>query len=331
MQTCGSICGMSFASHRGLSGMCGQAHSRNGRSSNGRSRSPSPKAPSRASGKKSSLASRAVSAVGGVRRAVRRSVMGSKRRHVVSVAEQGLELNHDNVSASTDDLGFANGAPVAADGTESARQSAGDGQPQPTKRRDGGEAKTVWKKGKYTHDELIALVTMPGIKDDKDIDLIHFGCVSLNEQKAHKEAEKEPAVLAEVCFTQFRRAYPGGLRALSVPDFAALTSSNLADPEALWAAGIQMVAFNFQTNDLPMQLNLALFRLNGGCGYVLKPEWMRRIDDDVPKRSLVVCGVPRALRLPNQLTKILLTIRSAVFLPKPNDDRRHYEVWMSLT
>lgn len=30
---------------------------------------------------------------------------------------------------------------------------------------------------------------------------------------------------------------------------------------------MQMVALNFQTYDLPMQLNYGKFEMNGGCGY----------------------------------------------------------------
>ena len=32
---------------------------------------------------------------------------------------------------------------------------------------------------------------------------------------------------------------------------------------------------NFQENDNPLQINAALFKDNGGCGYVLKPEILR--------------------------------------------------------
>ena len=35
-----------------------------------------------------------------------------------------------------------------------------------------------------------------------------------------------------------------------------------------------MAALNLQTNDLPSQLHHALFELNGGRGYVLKPPGM---------------------------------------------------------
>ena len=30
-----------------------------------------------------------------------------------------------------------------------------------------------------------------------------------------------------------------------------------------------------QVNDLGLQLNSGYFRLNGSCGYVLKPQWLR--------------------------------------------------------
>jgi len=36
------------------------------------------------------------------------------------------------------------------------------------------------------------------------------------------------------------------------------------------------VALNYQTACREMQLNQGLFQDNGGCGYVLKPEFMRR-------------------------------------------------------
>ena len=32
-----------------------------------------------------------------------------------------------------------------------------------------------------------------------------------------------------------------------------------------------MIALNYQTFDQPMQINQGKFRLNGGCGWVLKP------------------------------------------------------------
>ncbi|XP_050292853.1 1-phosphatidylinositol 4,5-bisphosphate phosphodiesterase gamma-1 isoform X2 [Anthonomus grandis grandis] len=63
---------------------------------------------------------------------------------------------------------------------------------------------------------------------------------------------------------QFSRVYPNGLR---------IDSSNY-NPINMWNCGSQMVALNYQTGDKPMQLNQAKFRDNGGCGYLLKPEFM---------------------------------------------------------
>ncbi|GAA5902903.1 hypothetical protein JCM5296_006327 [Sporobolomyces johnsonii] len=62
------------------------------------------------------------------------------------------------------------------------------------------------------------------------------------------------------------RAYPKGSR---------LTSSNYA-PHHMWAAGVQLVALNWQTFDVGMELNSAMFARAGRSGYVLKPEFLRK-------------------------------------------------------
>uniref|UniRef100_A0A1B6DJU1 1-phosphatidylinositol 4,5-bisphosphate phosphodiesterase n=2 Tax=Clastoptera arizonana TaxID=38151 RepID=A0A1B6DJU1_9HEMI len=67
---------------------------------------------------------------------------------------------------------------------------------------------------------------------------------------------------------QMSRIYPKGTRA---------DSSNYM-PQVFWNAGCQMVSLNFQTPDLPMQLNQGKFEYNGNCGYLLKPDFMRRAD-----------------------------------------------------
>ncbi|KAG7253081.1 hypothetical protein CRUP_021192 [Coryphaenoides rupestris] len=67
---------------------------------------------------------------------------------------------------------------------------------------------------------------------------------------------------------QLSRIYPKGTR---------VDSSNY-NPQVFWNAGCQLVALNFQTIDLSMQLNLGMYEYNGKCGYRLKPEFMRRPD-----------------------------------------------------
>ncbi|XP_014640787.1 PREDICTED: 1-phosphatidylinositol 4,5-bisphosphate phosphodiesterase delta-4 isoform X4 [Ceratotherium simum simum] len=64
---------------------------------------------------------------------------------------------------------------------------------------------------------------------------------------------------------QLSRVYPSGLR----------TDSSNYNPQELWNAGCQMVAMNVQTAGLEMDICDGLFRQNGGCGYVLKPDFLR--------------------------------------------------------
>jgi hypothetical protein len=54
---------------------------------------------------------------------------------------------------------------------------------------------------------------------------------------------------------------------------ATRTSSSNFDPVPFWLAGVQMVALNYQSMDLPVLINEGLFRNeNGGAGYILKPD-----------------------------------------------------------
>lgn len=45
-------------------------------------------------------------------------------------------------------------------------------------------------------------------------------------------------------------------------------------PQIYWNAGCQLVALNYQTLDVPMQLNLGIFQYNRQTGYLLKPDFM---------------------------------------------------------
>ncbi|XP_021114799.1 1-phosphatidylinositol 4,5-bisphosphate phosphodiesterase zeta-1 isoform X5 [Heterocephalus glaber] len=63
------------------------------------------------------------------------------------------------------------------------------------------------------------------------------------------------------------RIYPKATRA---------DSSNF-NPQEFWNIGCQMVALNFQTPGLPMDLQNGKFLDNGGSGYILKPQFLRDI------------------------------------------------------
>ena len=46
------------------------------------------------------------------------------------------------------------------------------------------------------------------------------------------------------------------------------------DPTIAWSLGASLAALNWQSWDKPCWVNEALFRDNGGCGYMKKPSWM---------------------------------------------------------
>lgn len=95
----------------------------------------------------------------------------------------------------------------------------------------------------------------------------------------HSRAREDKTALDLHNMRHMMRVYPDGIR---------LSSSNF-DPLIYWRRGVQMAALNWQTNDLGMQLNRAMFE--GGTdssGYVLKPEALRGIqvgplDDNIVK------------------------------------------------
>ncbi|XP_037703417.1 1-phosphatidylinositol 4,5-bisphosphate phosphodiesterase zeta-1 [Choloepus didactylus] len=56
---------------------------------------------------------------------------------------------------------------------------------------------------------------------------------------------------------------------------ATRTDSSNYNPQEFWNIGCQMVALNFQTPGLPMDLQNGKFLDNGGSGYILKPQFLR--------------------------------------------------------
>ncbi|XP_070770198.1 1-phosphatidylinositol 4,5-bisphosphate phosphodiesterase delta-4 isoform X1 [Enoplosus armatus] len=88
---------------------------------------------------------------------------------------------------------------------------------------------------------------------------------SFSESKAKRLAKDAGADFVQYNSRQLSRIYPSGLR----------TDSSNYNPQEMWNVGCQIVALNFQTAGLEMDLNDGLFRQNSCCGYVLKPDFMR--------------------------------------------------------
>ncbi|KAJ8949872.1 hypothetical protein NQ318_010506 [Aromia moschata] len=97
---------------------------------------------------------------------------------------------------------------------------------------------------------------------------IHHNMSSFSEPAGLNYLKTQAIEFVNYNKRQMSRIYPSGARA---------NSSNYM-PQVFWNAGCQMVSLNFQTSDLPMQLNQGKFEYNGNCGYLLKPDFMRRHD-----------------------------------------------------
>uniref|UniRef100_A0A8C7DZN3 Phosphoinositide phospholipase C n=1 Tax=Naja naja TaxID=35670 RepID=A0A8C7DZN3_NAJNA len=109
-----------------------------------------------------------------------------------------------------------------------------------------------------------------------------FEMSSFVETKALEQLTKSPVEFVEYNKMQLSRIYPKGTR---------VDSSNYM-PQLFWNAGCQMVALNFQTVDLSMQINMGMYEYNGKSGYRLKPEFMRRPDKHFdPFTESIVDGI----------------------------------------
>ncbi|EPY81768.1 1-phosphatidylinositol-4,5-bisphosphate phosphodiesterase gamma-2 [Camelus ferus] len=157
-----------------------------------------------------------------------------------------------------------------------------------------------WEKNQSIAIELSDLVVYckPTSKTKDNLENPDFREIrSFVETKADCVVRQKPNDLLKYNQKGLTRVYPKGQR---------VDSSNY-DPFRLWLCGAQMVALNFQTADKYMQLNHALFSLNGRTGYVLQPESMRTEKyDPMP---------------PESQRKILMTLTVKVLgarhLPKP--------------
>ncbi|KAJ7987722.1 hypothetical protein DPEC_G00329440 [Dallia pectoralis] len=108
--------------------------------------------------------------------------------------------------------------------------------------------------------------TSPGLSSSASLSAIIrtpkcYHISSVNENAAKRLCRRYSRTLIQHTACQLLRTYPAATR---------IDSSNL-NPLPFWLHGMQLVALNYQTDDLPMQLNTALFEANGRCGYVLKP------------------------------------------------------------
>ncbi|KAL8215197.1 hypothetical protein R6Q57_004646 [Mikania cordata] len=88
--------------------------------------------------------------------------------------------------------------------------------------------------------------------------------LSLAEQELEKATERHQQQIIRFTQKNILRIYPKGTR---------FTSSNYK-PLIGWLHGAQMIAFNMQGYGRSLWLMHGMFRANGGCGYVKKPDFL---------------------------------------------------------
>ncbi|KHN75452.1 1-phosphatidylinositol 4,5-bisphosphate phosphodiesterase eta-1 [Toxocara canis] len=150
------------------------------------------------------------------------------------------------------------------------------------------------------HPDFSRLISLPSVKISSNIyqDVKEHpmdGSASLSETKVQSLMEGGTS-LAVYTASRFVKSYPKGLRQ---------DSSNM-DPIPSWICGIQSVAMNMQTSGEYLDLVSGLFRINGNCGYVLKPDCLLQgLDPRLPEVSERV------------RTVLSVGIISGQYLPKP--------------
>ncbi|KAL9228666.1 hypothetical protein vseg_004219 [Gypsophila vaccaria] len=131
------------------------------------------------------------------------------------------------------------------------------------------------------------LITIPGIKRGKlkeslKVDPNKLSRLSWSEQTLAKATMSHGKDIVRYTQKNILRIFP---------KVARIDSSNY-DPLVGWIHGAQMVAFNMQGYGKPLWLMQGMFRTNGGCGYLKKPELLLNSshEDEVfdPKADLPI-------------------------------------------
>ncbi|NXF63245.1 PLCZ1 phosphodiesterase, partial [Ciccaba nigrolineata] len=110
---------------------------------------------------------------------------------------------------------------------------------------------------------------------------------SIGEVRARKFVKHSAKEFVSHTSRFITRIYPKGTRA---------NSSNY-NPQEFWNVGCQMVALNFQTPGLQMELQDGKFLDNGGCGYILKPEFLRNHNSTFTPQTVGRYSKPMSLSI----------------------------------
>ncbi|XP_074350232.1 phosphoinositide phospholipase C 2-like [Apium graveolens] len=109
-----------------------------------------------------------------------------------------------------------------------------------------------------------------GLDDWLKVDPDKVRRLSLSEPQLEKAVTTHGKAIVRFTQRNILRVYPKGIR---------FDSSNY-NPLIAWSHGAQMVAFNMQGYGSSLWLMHGMFRANGGCGYVKKPDFLLKAGPD---------------------------------------------------
>ncbi|XP_072948758.1 1-phosphatidylinositol 4,5-bisphosphate phosphodiesterase [Epargyreus clarus] len=202
--------------------------------------------------------------------ALKRKIMIKNKRLKPEVEKQELELFRQGQFVIEDEIkedASAVKQPAAEPKPEEAPPEAGaaeDGAPAPVQYTGSTTNVHPWLSSMVNYAQPIKFQSF----EEAEKKNIHHNMSSFAETTGMNYLKQQAIDFVNYNKRQMSRIYPKGTRA---------DSSNYM-PQVFWNAGCQMVSLNFQTSDLPMQLNQGKFEYNGNCGYLLKPDFMRRAD-----------------------------------------------------
>ncbi|KAJ9545648.1 hypothetical protein OSB04_025355 [Centaurea solstitialis] len=110
-----------------------------------------------------------------------------------------------------------------------------------------------------------------GLDDWLKVDPNKVRRLSLSEPEVEKAAKTHGPEIVRFTQRNMLRVYPKGIR---------VNSSNY-NPLTGWMHGAQMVAFNMQGYGRSLWLMQGMFRGNGGCGYIKKPQLLLKGGDEL--------------------------------------------------
>ena len=128
--------------------------------------------------------------------------------------------------------------------------------------------------------------------NDISLDLCSH-CPSLSESQLEEIGQSDSIGLIQQTQQRLLRMYPDGFR----------QDSSNPNPINGWNFGVQLVALNYQNDDQQMSLCYGKFLDNGGCGYILKPQYLIDIDKshfnpiDHPSKAIKRHDYPQRLTI----------------------------------